>query len=102
MWRRAIKHSLPGLVATALVAIAVTANTAQVVQQEKQEKQPIGVPVAPLGDGPFLFDTAEQHKIRVTFVTKGLVHPCLAFLPDGSMLVPAADQYWDSRLLRRG
>jgi glucose/arabinose dehydrogenase len=49
---------------------------------------PIGVPVPPLGAGPFVLDTAEQHKIRVTVVTKGLVHPwSLAFLPDGSMLV---------------
>jgi len=52
------------------------------------QQQPIGVPVLPLGPGPFVFDTAEQHKIRVTVVTKGLVHPwSLAFLPDGSMLV---------------
>jgi len=48
----------------------------------------IGVPVPPLGNGPFILDTAEQHKIRVTVVTKGLSHPwSLAFLPDGSMLV---------------
>ena len=48
----------------------------------------IGVPVPPLGAGPFVFDTAEQHKIRVTVVTKGLSHPwAIAFLPDGSMLV---------------
>ena len=47
-----------------------------------------GVPVAPLGNGPFVFDTAEQHKIRVSVVTKGLEHPwSLVFLPDGSMLV---------------
>src|SRR5712691_831115 len=52
------------------------------------QQPPIGVPVPPLGAGPFVLDTAEQHKIRVTIVTKGLVHPwSLAFLPDGSMLV---------------
>ena len=52
------------------------------------QQQPIGVPVAPLGVGPFVLDTAEQHKIRVTVVTRGLVHPwSLVFLPDGSMLV---------------
>jgi len=49
---------------------------------------PIGVPVPPLGNGPFILDTAEQHKIRVTVFTKGLSHPwSLAFLPDGSMLM---------------
>lgn len=42
----------------------------------------------PLGDGPFVFDTAEQHKIRVSVVAKGLSHPwSIAFLPDGNMLV---------------
>ena len=52
------------------------------------QQQPIGVPVPPLGAGPFVVDTAEQHKIRVTVVTKGLVHPwSLVFLPDGGTLV---------------
>jgi len=52
------------------------------------QQQPIGVPVAPLGAGPFVLDTAEQHKIRVTVVTKGLVHPwSLVFLPDNSVLI---------------
>jgi aldose sugar dehydrogenase len=48
----------------------------------------IGLPVPPLGVGPFEFDTAEKQKIRVSVVTKGLSHPwSLVFLPDGSMLV---------------
>ena len=48
----------------------------------------IGVPVPPLGDGPWVFDTAEQHKVRVSVVTKGLSHPwAIAFLPDGGMLI---------------
>jgi glucose/arabinose dehydrogenase len=52
-------------------------------------QQVIGVPVPPLGNGPFLFDTAEQGKIRVTVVTRGLSHPwSIAFLPDGAMLIP--------------
>jgi glucose/arabinose dehydrogenase len=54
----------------------------------RAQQQTIGVPVPPLGHGPFVFDTAEQHKIRVTVITNGLVHPwALAFLPDGRMLV---------------
>ena len=53
-----------------------------------QQEPPIGVPVPPLGAGPWVFDTAEQHKIRVSVVTKSLSHPwAIAFLPDGSMLV---------------
>jgi len=53
-----------------------------------QQQAPIGVPVPPLGAGPFVLDTAEQHKIRVTVAVRGLEHPwSLAFLPDGSMLI---------------
>ena len=52
-------------------------------------QQQVGVPVPPLGNGPFVFDTAEQSKIRVSVVTKGLSHPwSIAFLPDGAMLIP--------------
>ena len=53
-----------------------------------QEPPPLGVPVPPLGAGPWVVDTAEQHKIRVSVVTKGLSHPwAITFLPDGAMLV---------------
>jgi len=52
------------------------------------QQPPIGVPVPPLSAGPFVLDTAEQHKIRVSIVARGLVHPwALVFLPDGNMLV---------------
>lgn len=44
--------------------------------------------VPALGPGPFEFETAESRRIRVTVVTRGLVHPwSLAFLPDGALLV---------------
>ena len=53
-----------------------------------QQAPAIGLPVPPLGTGPFVFDTAEKQKIRVSVVTRGLSHPwSLVFLPDGSMLV---------------
>ncbi len=53
-----------------------------------QQQPSIGVPVPPLDEGPWVFDTAEQHKIRVSVVAKGLSHPwAIAFLPDGNMLV---------------
>jgi aldose sugar dehydrogenase len=56
--------------------------------QQRPAPPPIGLPHVALGDGPFIFDTAEQHKIRVVVVTKGLEHPwSLAFLPNGNMLV---------------
>lgn len=53
-----------------------------------QQRPPIGVPHVSLGEGPFTFDTAEQHKIQVVVAARGLSHPwSLAFLPDGDMLV---------------
>jgi len=85
MRKAMIRYPLTGLFA-AIAAIA---------------QQPIGVPVAPLGDGPFVFDTAEQHKIRVSVVTKGLEHPwSLAFLPDGSILV--TERPGRLRMIREG
>src|SRR5262249_29572978 len=52
-----------------------------------QQPSTFGVPVPPLGAGPFVFDTAEQHKIRVV-VSKGFSHPwAIAFMPDGRMLI---------------
>jgi hypothetical protein len=48
-----------------------------------QQRPPIGIPHVSLGDGPFTFDTAEQHKIQVVVAAKGLSHPwSLAFLPN--------------------
>src|SRR5437899_8549210 len=68
----------------ACTAFSVAAAVALCHAQEPA----IGVPVPPLGAGPFVLDTAEQHKIRVTIVTKGLAHPwSLVFLPDGSILI---------------
>ncbi|HJT89906.1 MAG TPA: PQQ-dependent sugar dehydrogenase [Bryobacteraceae bacterium] len=72
-----------GLVcATAVLAAGAFA------QQRRPQPPPIGVPHVALGQGPFVFDTAEQHKIRVVVVARGLEHPwSLAFLPGGDMLV---------------
>ena len=79
MRRMRLKLTLIGPLAAAWTILLVAAAIAQ---------QPIGVPVPPLRDGPFIFDTAEQHKIRVSVVVKGLEHPwSLTFLPDGSVLV---------------
>ena len=54
--------------------------------------QSLGIPVDPLGEGPWIFDTAEQHKIEVSVVARGLTHPwAIAFLPDGGMLLTERD-----------
>jgi glucose/arabinose dehydrogenase len=69
-----------GLSAALLVVMATTTAQAQ--------QPPVGFPVPPLGAGPWVIDTAEQHKIRLSVVTKGLSHPwAIAFLPNGDMLV---------------
>ena len=61
----------------------------------------IGVARVPLGDGPWVFDTAEQHKVRVVAVTKGLANPwSLAFLPSGEMLV--TERSGRLRIIRNG
>jgi glucose/arabinose dehydrogenase len=66
-----------------------------------QQQPPIGIPHVGLDNGPFTFDTAEEHKIRVVVVTKGLSHPwSLAFLPDGAVLV--TERAGRMRMIRDG
>ena len=54
-----------------------------------QQTPPLpGIPPIVLGPGPYIFDTAEQHKLRVTVVARSLVHPfSIAFLPNGDALL---------------
>jgi len=64
---------------------AVTLTVSVVAQQGQPQ---IGIAPVTLTAGPYTFDTAEQHKIRVVVVARGLVHPfSLAFLPNGDALV---------------
>jgi glucose/arabinose dehydrogenase len=66
-----------------------------------QQPAPIGIPATPMPAGPFTFDTAEQHKIRVTVVARGIPHPfSLAFLGDGVTLV--SERGGNLRVLRNG
>ena len=67
------------------IAIAASALTACVTQAQPAD---IGVAPVALDDGPYLFDTAEQHGIRVDVVVRGLANPfSLAFLPNGDALI---------------
>jgi glucose/arabinose dehydrogenase len=53
-------------------------------------QQPPNIGVAPvvLSESSYVFDSAEQHKIRVVVVAKGLKHPfSIALLPSGDALV---------------
>jgi aldose sugar dehydrogenase len=62
---------------------------------------PLGVAREPLGDGPWIVDTAEQHRVRVSVVAQGLVNPwSLVFLPDGAMLV--TERPGRLRIIRNG
>jgi aldose sugar dehydrogenase len=73
------------VLALMIAAVLIPVSPAQ---QRQVQRAAIGIPHVSLGEGPFIFDTAEQHKIRVVVVTKGLSHPwSLAFLPNGDMLV---------------
>jgi len=50
--------------------------------------QEVGLQPVVLGSGPFYFDSAEQHDIRVDIVVRGLRHPfSFAILPDGDALI---------------
>ena len=52
--------------------------------------QPAEIGIAPvsLGTEPYLFDTAEQHKIKVSVLAKGFARPfAIEFLPDGDLLI---------------
>lgn len=76
---RAVAAPVP--VVTAILLAGLTAGYARA-------QGPVGRTVPPLGPGPFVVDTAEQPKIRVTVLTRGLSHPwAIAFLPDGRLLV---------------
>ena len=62
---------------------------------------PLGISYPPLGEGPFVFETAEHQTIRVVVVTRQLANPwSLAFLPDGSMLV--TERAGRLRIIRNG
>jgi aldose sugar dehydrogenase len=75
-----MSRNVVALLAACIFGISGTARA--------QQPPPIGIPHVALGAGPFVFDTAEQHKIRVAVVARGIPHPwSVAFLPDGNMLI---------------
>jgi len=55
---------------------------------QAQQQPDLGIAAVKVSDKPYVFDTAEQHGIRVSVVVRGLSHPfSLAFLPNGDALV---------------
>ncbi len=70
---------------TAVFAGALAALAVTVLAQEPSRPT---LKVAPLGAGPYVFDTAEQHRVKVVVQATGLSHPwAMAFLPDGRILI---------------
>ncbi len=77
-----------------LIAFGVS-SAALLLSAPGHAQQPPNIGIAPvtLTESSYIFDTAEQHKIRVTVVVKGLVHPfSVALLPSGDALVSERGQ----------
>ena len=90
------------------LALLLVASASSSAQQTVPFNPTFNIPVAPTGLSgkplplkPVDYDTAEGQKIRVSVVAKGLTNPfCLAFLPDGSMLV--TERIGQLRIIRNG
>jgi glucose/arabinose dehydrogenase len=55
---------------------------------QAQQPPPIGIAPVTLASEPYVFDTAEQHKIKVSVLAKGFARPfAIEFLPDGDLLI---------------
>jgi aldose sugar dehydrogenase len=78
-----------------ILALALWAGTALA-----QNAPQYGITPPALATAPMQFDTAEQHGIRVTVLTKTLARPfSLEFLPDGDLLV--AERGGNLRIIRQ-
>ncbi len=67
----------------------LTAIVTLIAPQAVPAQQPtIGIAPVAVSNEPYVFDTAEQHSIRVEVLVRGLARPfSLAFLPNGDALV---------------
>lgn len=73
------------VLALGAAALPILLVSAQVYAQQPP---PIGVAPVTVGAGPYTFDTAEQHPLKVVVAARGLVHPFgVAVLPNGDALV---------------
>ena len=75
-----------GLVFTLIVASMLALSAQQ--RGRGGERVAVGIAPVPLPSDAVVLDTAEQHKIRVAIVARGLSHPWgMAWLPNGDLLV---------------
>jgi glucose/arabinose dehydrogenase len=71
--------------AAPIIAVALLAALAPKPADGTQE---VGIAPVTVGAGPYCFDTAEQHDIRVDILARGLAHAySLAFLPSADALI---------------
>jgi glucose/arabinose dehydrogenase len=73
-----------------VLVVLIGASVLQVSAQQRGRGERVAVGIAPvaLPDAPVVLDTAEQHKILVTILARGLSHPWgMAWLPNGDLLV---------------
>ncbi len=69
-----------------VISFSVVASLATVLPARAQDDE-IGIAPVSVGAGPYYFDTAEQHDIRVDILARGLLHTySLAFLPNADAL----------------
>lgn len=74
-----------GAVCLSVAAVLAAAVPKPVSGAEEME---VGIIPVPVGPGPYYFDTAEQHDIRVEVLARGLAHGySLAFMPNGDALI---------------
>jgi glucose/arabinose dehydrogenase len=67
------------------LAIALALAAAPV---SAQQPPPIGIATPDLADGPWVFDTAEQHRLKVSVIAEGFARPfAIEFLPGGDLLI---------------
>lgn len=86
------------MTAVGLLALAVGAMPG-IGEVHAAEEEEVSVPSAMPGEGPFLYQTAEQSRMKVEVVARGLAHGySLAFLPGGDLLIVERGQRL--RLLR--
>ncbi len=72
----------------ALVSVVAATGVWSAAGAWAQQQPQVGIAAVTVGATPYTFDTAEQHRLRVSVVARGLVHPfSLAFLPNGDALV---------------
>ncbi|MGZ3275844.1 MAG: hypothetical protein ACXU8Z_18935, partial [Caulobacteraceae bacterium] len=80
------------LLSLGLLLFASTASAQQAPKYGVTSPPPnppqYGVKPAPFAATPYVFDTAEQHGIKVTVLAKGFKRPFgMAFLPGGDLLI---------------